>query len=167
MGMFTEHRKEITWGGRKLVLETGKIDPENVVEIGIRSNRSALQELGLAESLGVRVVTIDEVKERGIAAVVQEAIERATRGSQGLYVSLDIDCMEPSAVPSQKAPEIWGMTVDELFYALRALARQEVIGFDVCEYSADYDINGMGAQFCARTVVEMLGGLVLRKRGER
>ena len=154
----------------QLMLETGKIDPENVVEIGIRSNRSALQELGLAESLGVRVVTIDEVKERGIAAVVQEAIERATRGSQGLYVSLDIDCMEPSAVPSQKAPEIWGMTVDELFYALRALARQEVIGFDVCEYSADYDLNGMGAQFCARTVVEMLGGLALRKRkkeGER
>jgi agmatinase len=112
-------------------------------------------------------VTIDEVKERGIQAVVQEAIERATHGSQGLYVSLDIDCMEPSAVPSQKAPEIWGMTVDELFYALRALARQDVVGFDVCEYSADYDLNGMGAQFCARTVVEMLGGLVLRKRGER
>jgi arginase family enzyme len=148
----------------QLVLETGKIDPENMVEIGIRSNRSAIQELELAESLGVRVITIDEVKARGIAAIVQEAIALATRGSAGLYVSLDIDCMEPSAVPSQKAPEIWGMTVDELFCALRILSRQDVIGFDVCEYTPDYDINGMGAQFCARAVVEMLGGLALRKR---
>lgn len=150
----------------QLMLETGKINPENIVEIGIRSSRTAIQEQKLAESLGVRVFTIDEVKDRGIAAVTQEAIMLATRGSDGLYVSLDIDCMEPSAVPSQKAPEIWGLTIDELFHTLRALSRQKVLGFDVCEYTANYDINGMGAQFCARTAVEILGGLALRKREE-
>jgi agmatinase len=151
----------------QLMLETGKIDPQNMVEIGIRSNRSAIQERRLAESLGARIYTIDEVKERGIAAITQEAIALATRGSDGLYISLDIDCMEPSAVPSQKAPEIWGLTVDELFYALRALSQLDVLGFDVCEYSAEYDVNGIGAQFCARTAVEMLGGLALRKREKK
>jgi arginase family enzyme len=151
----------------QLMLETGKINPENIVEIGIRSSRTAFQERELAESLGVRIFTIDEVKDRGIAAVTQEAIALATEGSDGLYVSLDIDCMEPSAVPSQKAPEIWGMTIDEIFYALRVLARQNILGFDVCEYTAPYDINGMGAQFCARTAVEILGGLALRKRAEK
>lgn len=150
----------------QLILETGKINPENIVEIGIRSSRTAIQERELAESLGVRIFSIDEVKDRGIAAVTQEAIAQATDGSDGLYISLDIDCMEPSAVPSQKAPEIWGMTMDELFYALRVCAWEKVLGFDVCEYTADYDINGMGAQFCARTAVEILGGLALRKQGE-
>jgi arginase family enzyme len=147
----------------QLMLETGKINPENIVEIGIRSSRTAIQEQKLAESLGVRVFTIDEVKDRGIDTVTKEAIDIATRGSDGLYISLDIDCMEPSAVPSQKAPEIWGLTIDEFFHSLRLLSRQKVLGFDVCEYTADYDINGMGAQFCARTVVEILAGLALRK----
>lgn len=67
-------------------------------------------------------------------------------------------------MPSQKAPEVWGLTVDELMQGLRTLSRENLVGYDVCEMTPDYDINGIGAQFCARTVVEILGGLALRKR---
>jgi len=148
----------------QLVVETGKINPANIVEIGIRSSRTSLQERSLAESLGVRIFTVDEVKARGMEAVIQEAIARATDGTNGLYISNDIDCMEPALVPSQKAPEIWGLTIDEFVLALRKLSRENVIGYDVCEMTPDYDLNGMGAQFCARTVVEILAGLAIRKR---
>lgn len=148
----------------QLLLETGKINPANIVEIGIRSSRTALQERALAESLGVRIFTVDEVKARGMEAVIQEAIARATEGTDGLYISNDIDCMEPALVPSQKAPEIWGLTIDEFMLALRKLSREKIVGYDVCEMTPDYDLNGMGAQFCARTVVEILAGLALRKR---
>jgi arginase family enzyme len=147
-----------------LLLETGKIHPRNIVEIGIRASRTALQERQLAESLGVRIFTVDEVKSRGMQAVMQEAIAQATDGTDGMYVSLDIDCMEPALVPSQKAPEIWGLTIDEIMWGLRMLSREKLVGYDVCEMTPDYDINGMGAQFCARTVVEILAGLALRKR---
>ena len=58
------------------------------------------------------------------------------------------------------------MLFRSMFAALQVLSRQPFIGFDVCEHSPDYDINGQGAQFCARTVVEMLGGLALRRRQE-
>jgi agmatinase len=148
----------------QLLLETGKIHPRNIVEIGIRASRTALQERQLAESLGVRIFTVDEVKSRGMQAVMQEAIAQATDGTDGMYVSLDIDCMEPALVPSQKAPEIWGLTIDEIMWGLRMLSREKLVGYDVCEMTPDYDINGMGAQFCARTVVEILAGLALRKR---
>jgi arginase family enzyme len=117
--------------------------------------------------MGVKVFTSADVKRLGMKAVVDEAITRANRGTKGMYVSIDIDCMEPSMVPSQKAQEIWGLTIDEMFVALQALSRQDFIGFDVCEHSPDYDFNGQGAQFCARTAVEMLGGLALRRRQER
>ena len=99
-----------------------------------------------------------------VPPVVREAIDIVNDGTDGVYVSLDIDVMEPGLVPAQKAPEFWGLTVDEIMPALRLIARQELVGYDVCEMSPDFDVNGMGAQFCARTVVEILAGLALRKR---
>ena len=48
--------------------------------------------------------------------------------------------------------------------ALRMLSRERLVGYDICEMTPNYDVNGMGAQFCARTVIEILGGLVLRKK---
>ena len=144
--------------------ELGKVSPGNFVEIGIRSNRSTQYEFDVARFLGIRVYTIDEVKERGIREVMREAIAIASEGTDGMYVSLDIDVMEPALVPAQKAPEFWGLTVDEMMWALRMVSRQKLVGYDVCELTPDYDLNGMGAQFCARTVVDILAGLALRKR---
>lgn len=144
--------------------ETGKVNPKNFVLIGIRSNRNTHFEAQVAELLGIRYFTIDEVKNRGMKAVVEETLNIVRDGTDCIYVSLDIDVMEPSLVPSQKAPEVWGLTVDELMQGLRTLSREKLVGYDVCEMTPDYDINGIGAQFCARTVVEILGGLALRKR---
>jgi len=144
--------------------ELGKLCPKNFVQIGIRSNRSTQYELNVAKRLGIRVFSVDEVKERGIQTVMREAIDIVNDGTDGIYVSLDIDVMEPGLVPAQKAPEFWGLTVDEIMPALRMVSRQKLLGYDVCEMTPDYDVNGMGAQFCARTVVEVLAGLALRKR---
>lgn len=147
--------------------ELGKLNPRNLVEIGIRSNRSTIYERTVAKELGIRVFTIDEIKRVGMERVMSEAIEIATDGTDGMYVSIDIDAMEPALVPGQKAPEIWGITIDEMMVAMRSLHRQDVIGFDICELSPGYDVNGMSAQFCARMVVEVLAGLALRKQAGR
>lgn len=145
-------------------LELGKISPENFVCIGIRGVRNSIFEKNVAKELGHRVITIDEVKDRGMKDVMDEAIRIATDGTDGLYFSLDIDVMDPSQVVSQKAPEFWGLNMDEMFHALRRISREKVIGCDINEYTPDYDVNGMGAQFCARVAAEFLGGLALRKR---
>jgi arginase family enzyme len=147
--------------------ELGKLRPRNLVEIGIRSNRSTLYEKTLADLLGVKVFTIDEVKRLGMERVIAEAIEIASDGTDGIYVSMDIDAMEPALVPAQKAPEIWGLTIDEMMVAMRALRAPNVIGFDICELSPAYDVNGISAQFCARMVVEVLAGLAQRKKAAR
>lgn len=145
-------------------LESGKISPKNFIEIGIRGTRNGIFAKNVTEVLGHRVVTIDEVKEKGMKEIMREALELAKDGTDGVYVSVDLDVMEPSQVPAQKAPEIWGLTIDEMMLALRVIAKENIIGFDICEYTPDYDINGIGAQFVARCVVEILGGIALRRR---
>jgi arginase family enzyme len=146
--------------------ETGKVNPKNLAIIGIRSNRSTYYESKVAEALNIRYFTIDEVKNRGIDDVTQEALEIAGKGTDGIYMSLDIDVMEPGLVPSQKAPEFWGLTTDEIMRSFQTLTREKLVGFDICEYTPDYDVNGMGAQFCARMIVEVLGGQAVRKSKE-
>jgi len=146
--------------------ETGKVNPKNLAIIVIRSNRSTYYESKVAEALNIRYFSIDEVKKRGIADVTQEALEIAGNGTDGIYMSLDIDVMEPGLVPSQKAPEFWGLTTDEIMRSFQVLSREKLAGFDICEYTPDYDVNGMGAQFCARMIVEILGGQAVRKSKE-
>jgi len=145
------------------VLELNKISPNNFAIIGIRGVRSNIFEWNVARELGHHVYTIDVVKERGMKAVIEEALGFVLDGTDGIYCSIDIDVMEPSIVPSQKAPEIWGLTMDEMFRALRKVTREKIIGADINEYTPDYDVNGMGAQFCARVAAEFLGGIALRK----
>jgi len=146
--------------------QTGKIDPKNLVIIGIRSNRNTIFEKHVAAELEIPVFTIDRVKEAGIKDTMRDAVRIAKNGTDGIYLSLDIDVMEPALVPSQKAPEIWGLTIDEIMTALRIASREKLVGYDVCEMTPDYDVNGVGAQFCARTVVEVLAGLAWRKRDQ-
>lgn len=156
----------INWASSewRQTLELGKIDPDNFVIVGIRGARNSIFEKNVASGLGHRVITIDEVKDRGMRDVMDEAMSIVNDGTDGYYFSLDIDVMDPSQVISQKAPEFWGMTMDELFYALRRITRGNLIGCDINEYTPDYDVNGMGAQFCARVGVEVLCGLAFRKK---
>jgi arginase family enzyme len=147
--------------------ETGKVHPKNLVIIGIRSNRSTFFETKVADNLNIRYYTINEVKKRGIDEVTREALAIASDGTDGIYTSIDIDVMDPGSVPSQKAPEFWGMTTDEMMHSLQILSREKLAGFDICEHSPDYDVNGQGAQWCARMIVEILGGQAVRKsKGE-
>jgi len=145
-------------------MELGKISPKNMVEIGIRGRRNSILERNVADILGIQVFDIEEVQTLGIREVMRQAIKIAGGGTDGIYISLDIDVMEPGLVPAQKAPEFWGLTSDEMIPALRTLAKEKVAGLDICELTPDYDINGMGAQFVARCAVEVLAGMAVRKR---
>ncbi len=78
----------------------------------------------MAEELGIRVYNIDEVKRVGMQTVIEDAVARACRGVDALYVSVDIDVMEPGLCPAQKAPEFWGLTVDEMMIAMRRVCAQ-------------------------------------------
>ncbi len=152
------------WAGSQWAraFDLGVVEPENFVQIGIRGGRESLADRMVAEQLGHRYYTMAEVDELGINAVAQEALEAATAGTEAMYVSLDIDVVDP-AHGGQKYPDPAGLSARELLRALRVLARGHVAGFDVCCLAPRYDLQGHLSQLAARAAVEVIAGLALQR----
>jgi arginase family enzyme len=102
------------------------------------------------------------VDELGVAAVAQEALEAATRGTEALYISLDIDVVD-TAHGGQKYPEPGGLSARELLRALRVLSRARVVGFDLCCLAPRYDLQGHLSQLAARAALEVIAGIALQR----
>ena len=110
--------------------------PENVVLIGVRAYEEG--EALLLEKLGVRIYFIEEVKERGLFRVVQEAIDRIKTPHLGL--SIDLDAIDPEEAPGVGSPEANGLSSDELIKAL-SLFEERVEAFELVEYNPERDIK--------------------------
>lgn len=152
------------WAGSQWAraFELGVIEPENFVLIGVRGGRESLADRAVAEELGLRYFTMADIDEEGIAAVAQEAFELATSGTEALYVSLDIDVVDP-AHGGQKYPDPAGLSARELLRALRILSRGPLTGLDVCCLAPRYDLQGHLSQLGARACVEAIAGLALQR----
>jgi len=154
------------WAGSQWarILETEEVNVTNFVQIGIRGLRNSMFWKHAADGLGHPWFSMTEVKESGIVSVMEKAISLASRGTDGVFISLDIDVMDPAFVPAQKYPDPCGLTSWEMIKALRMLSGNEIVGFDTSCLGAQYDLHGISAQFVSRCIVELLGGMALRKK---
>jgi arginase family enzyme len=137
----------------------GLIDPAASVQIGIRGSISA----GMVEkcrAAGFHVITADEFAHQGVRATV-EAIQMAA--SLPVYVSLDIDAVDPAFAPGTGTPEVAGLTSREIIELVRGLRGLPLVGFDVVEVAPAYDSAEITALLAANLVYELL--LVLAARG--
>jgi agmatinase len=152
------------WAGSQWAraFDLGVVEPENFVQIGLRGGRESLADKAVAEELGYRYYTMADVDELGIATVAQEALETASAGTEALYVSLDIDVVDP-AHGGQKYPDPAGLSARELIRALRVIARGPVAGFDICCLAPRYDLQGHLSQLAARAALEVIAGLALQR----
>ena len=103
-----------------------------------------------------------DVDELGVVTVAQEALETATAGTEALYLSLDIDVVDP-AHGGQKYPDPAGLSAREVIRALRVLARGPIAGFDICCLAPRYDLQGHLSQLAARAALEVIAGLALQR----
>jgi agmatinase len=96
---------------------------------------------------------------------VREALARICRDVDALYISLDLDVIDPAFLPAQKYPDPAGLTAREILQALRVAIDQgpPVVGFDMACLGPDFDVNGLGSQLAARCAVEVIGGLGWRR----
>ena len=129
--------------------------PQNVVLVGVRSYEAA--EHALLSHLGVHIHYIEEVRERGLAAVMQEAHARVTRHSNRFGVSIDLDAIDPDEAPGVGSPEAGGIHGDELIAALATLVSDErLLGIEISEYNPCHDVEQKTAQLAlalANTIV--------------
>ncbi len=142
--------------------ELGVLEPANFVQIGIRGVRESLAQQCVADELGHRYYTMAEVDDAGVATVAQEALELAAAGTEAVYVSLDVDVLDP-ACGGQKCLEPGGLSARELLRALRILARGRIAGFDICCLAPRYDPQGHLGRLAARAAVEVIAGLALQR----
>jgi agmatinase len=146
---------------RQAVLD-GVLDPERVIQIGIRGASEYLWEFSYES--GMTVIHAEEAVEMGMAAVVAKA--REVLGSGPVYVSFDIDSLDPGFAPGTGTPEVGGLAPREVLAILRGAAGLDVIGGDVVEVAPQYDATTNTAQCAAQVLLTMTGLAVsaLRRR---
>lgn len=116
----------------------GKVRPENVAVVGVRSYEEG--EAALLARLGVRVFRMDEVQARGVDACLEEAVDIATRGTCGYGVSFDVDAIDPREAMAVGSPEADGIAARDAIAAMpRFAADSRLLGFELVEYNPERD----------------------------
>jgi len=105
-------------------------------------------------ALGFRTITTDDVHRLGVDGVVERVRERV--GDRPLYVSIDIDVLDPAHAPGTGTPEVGGMSSRELLMILRGLAGVRLVSGDVVEVAPAYDHADLTSLAAATVVYEMV-----------
>ncbi len=132
---------------RQAVLD-GVLDPQRVIQIGIRGGAEYLWEFSYES--GMTVIHADEVDGLGIEAVIAKA--RAVIGEGPTYVSFDVDSLDPAFAPGTGTPEVGGLTPREALAILRGLKGADIVAADVVEIAPQYDATSNTAH-CAAQVL--------------
>ncbi|HWB50414.1 MAG TPA: agmatinase [Stellaceae bacterium] len=135
-------------------VEEGLLDPQRVIQIGIRGSMYSPDEKDWAQSVGIRIVHIEEFFERGVERTVTEA--RRVIGDGPAYLSFDVDGLDPVYAPGTGTPEIGGYSTAEAQRMIRGLAGLDLIGGDVVEVAPPFDPSGNTALVGATMMFEIL-----------
>ena len=147
---------------RQAVLD-GVLDPERTIQIGIRGGAEYLWEFSFDS--GMTVIHAEDVAAMGLRAVIAKA--RSVVGNGPVYVSFDVDSLDPAFAPGTGTPEVGGLTPREVLTILRGLAGIDIIGGDVVEVAPQYDANTTTAQVAAQMLFELLCLVALRPSGKK
>lgn len=143
--------------------EEGLIDLTSSCHVGTRGPLYSKQDLEDDERLGFSIVSSEYIEEHGVEAGIQRILQRI--GDRPLYVSIDIDVLDPAHAPGTGTPEAGGLTSRELLRILRALGDSDIVGADVVEVSPAYDhaqITGIAASHVVYELVSLLAARIGR-----
>jgi len=135
-------------------VEEGLLDPRRIIQIGLRGAISDAGNYDFAKEAGIRLLFIEELAARGPQEVMAEA--RALVGDRPVYVSFDIDVLDPAFAPGTGTPEIGGATTREAQSMVRLLSGLDIVGADLVEVSPPLDPTGVTALTGATLLYELL-----------
>lgn len=147
------------------LIESGAVPGNRFVQIGLRGYWPGPEVFAWMKEQGMRSYTMSEISERGLNTVVDEAVVHAADGADAVFLSIDIDVVDPGMAPGTGTPEPGGLTSRQLLDTVRRLAKDlNVVGADVVEVSPPYDGPGQITAYLAnRIVLEILNGMAERK----
>ncbi|UCG40087.1 MAG: agmatinase family protein [Acidimicrobiia bacterium] len=148
------------------LIESGAVPGHRFVQVGLRGYWPDPPVVAWMAEQGMRSYLMAEIVERGLGPVVDDAVASASSGdADGVFLSIDIDVVDPGMAPGTGTPEPGGLTSRELLDTVRRLARElPILGADVVEVSPPYDGPGQVTAFLAnRVVLEILNGMAERR----
>ena len=146
----------------KRAAEEGVIEPHASVQAGMRGSLYGAEDIGVARDFGFTVLSTDELRDTGPSAYGELVRERV--GDRPVFVSFDIDFLDPAFAPGTGTPEIGGFTTAEALAFVRALQGIDLVGADVVEVSPSYDGPGQVTALAGATVAyELLSLRALRQ----
>lgn len=150
------------------LIESGAVPGHRFVQIGLRGYWPEPEVVEWMSEQKMRYFMMNEIVERGLDDVVDEAVAYSLGGgAKGVFISVDIDVVDPGIAPGTGTPEPGGLNSRELLDTVRRLARElEVLGADIVEVSPPYDGAGEQTVYLAnRVVLEILNGMAERSVG--
>ncbi len=142
-------------------IEEKLINTEAYIQVGIRGPVSSPSDIPENLALGAKMLPIETVFDLGIPATIAEIIK--TIGDRPVYVSLDIDSVDPAFAPGTGTPEVGGLSSFQILQLVRGLKGLNIVGFDLVEVSPPYDHGEITSILAANLVFEFLSLLALRK----
>ena len=137
-----------------LAIRDGFIDTDAYIQVGIRGPQSEAGELEEAKSLGADTLTIEKCFEMGTAEIIKHLRKKV--GDRPVYVTLDIDSIDPAYAPGTGTPEVGGFTSFQMLQMVRGLEGLNLIGADVVEVNPHYDHGAITSILAANLAFELL-----------
>ena len=148
------------------LIEDEHIPGRNFIQVGLRGYYPDDELKSWMEANGLRSHFMAEIDEDGMAAVIDRAVAEALDGPEHLYISLDVDVLDPAYAPGTGTPEPGGLTTRELFPILRRLCSEVgIVGAEVVEVCPQADPGYTTALNAHRAIMEMLTGLAMHRLG--
>jgi guanidinopropionase len=135
-------------------VDEGLLDPARVIQIGIRGTTNDLDLWSFSQASGMRVLPMDELQDKGWRYAVEEA--RRVAGAGPLYLSFDIDSLDPSQAPGTGTPEAGGLLMTEALRILRGLRGLDFVAADLVEVAPSFDPGTLTAFNGASVLFELL-----------
>ena len=135
---------------------------QNLVQLGIGGWQVPREGVKVCRERGTNVLTVTDITEMGLEAAALYAIERATDGTDCVYISFDIDCIDAGFVPGTGWPEPGGLLPREALKLLELIVRNvPVCGLELVEVSPPYDISDMTSLMATRVICDTMAHLVV------
>jgi agmatinase len=147
------------------LIESGAVPGRNFVQVGLRGYWPPRETFVWMQEQGLRWHLMGELLDRGVETVIEQAITEALDGPEHIYLSVDIDVLDPGFAPGTGTPEPGGMQPADLLRAIRNIVlRTDVVAMDVVEVSPPYDWAELTAQNAHRCLMEAISALAVKRR---
>lgn len=143
-------------------IEEGLLDVSRSIQIGMRGGLYGIEDLDDARNLGLDVYTTNQYKKAGVERMLEIIHQRVGKGP--VFLSFDIDFLDPVYAPGTGTPEVSGASMDDALAFVRGLTGINFVGFDLVEVLPAYDHGQITAAAAANIVYEFITLIALKKR---